>query len=113
MTDPDQDARWAAEDAGLEARAADDDPAGLVAHSRAPKAPAQVYTVRIPVERLAELRLLAADRGVPPSVLLRSWAIEHLDAERTGRSGGIRMVPESELVATLRSVVREELAKGA
>ncbi len=113
MTDPERDATWAAEDAALEARAAADDPAGLVAHRRPPTAPAQVYTVRIPVDRLAELRQVAAERAVPPSVLLRSWAIEQLDAERAGGPAGSRMVPESELVATLRSVVREELAKEA
>ncbi|MGH9068516.1 MAG: hypothetical protein ACRD0J_13670 [Acidimicrobiales bacterium] len=113
MTKTERKATWATEDAALEARAAADDPTGLVPHRRPPKAPAQVYTVRIPVDRLDELRRVAVDRGVPPSVLLRSWAIEHLDAERAGSPAGTRMVSESELVATLRSVVREELAKGA
>lgn len=109
MTDIDTQ-HMAAEDSAVEARAADDDPEGLVAHLRPPKAPSQVYTVRIPTNRLAQLRQLADERGVPPSVLLRSWAIAHLDAEQHESGTGQRMVSEPELLAALRTVVREELA---
>lgn len=109
MIDAERDAIWETENAALETRAEADDSAGLVPHRRPAEGPAQVYTVRIPVDRLAELRRVAADRGIPPSVLLRSWAIERLDVER---SGGPRLLSESELLATLRTVVREEMAKG-
>ena len=42
--------------------------------------PSQVYTVRIPVSRLRELRLIAEELGEPPSTLIRRWVLERLDA---------------------------------
>lgn len=45
------------------------------------KDPSQVYSVRLPVNRLEELRQVAARQHVTPSALLRRWAIERLDAE--------------------------------
>jgi len=47
-----------------------------------PRSPAQVYSVRIPVDRLEELRGVAASRGVPPSTLLREWVLNRLDEQR-------------------------------
>ena len=44
--------------------------------------PAQVYSLRIPVRRLAELREVADAQGVEPSVLMRRWVLDRLDAER-------------------------------
>lgn len=41
----------------------------------------QVYSVRIPVARLAQLRKLADERGVAPTVLLRQFVLERLDVE--------------------------------
>ena len=43
--------------------------------------PAQVYSVRIPVGRIEELRQLAQARGVAPTALLRQFVIERLDVE--------------------------------
>lgn len=43
----------------------------------------QVYSVRIPVERLAQLRRLADERDVAPTVLLRQFVLERLDQETT------------------------------
>lgn len=43
----------------------------------------QVYSVRIPVDRLAQLRRLADERGVAPTVLLRQFVLERLDVETT------------------------------
>jgi hypothetical protein len=40
-----------------------------------------VYGIRLPAERITQLRQLAEARGVEPSVLARAWVIEHLDAE--------------------------------
>lgn len=53
-------------------------------HSRSVRqgrTPSQVYSIRVPVERLEEIRNLAATRGVPPTVMLREWIIEYLDRE--------------------------------
>ena len=43
--------------------------------------PSQVYSVRVPVERLEQLRKLAAERGVAPTALLRQFVVERLDQE--------------------------------
>ena len=40
-----------------------------------------MYSVRIPVERLAQLREVADRLGVAPSVLLRRFVLERLDQE--------------------------------
>jgi len=45
-----------------------------------PRDPAQVYSVRIPVGRLEQLRTRAVKEGVAPSALIRQWVIERLDA---------------------------------
>src|SRR5262249_9109909 len=50
-------------------------------HGRQPASdPSQVYTVRIPVSRLRELRAIAAELGEPPATLIRRWVLERLDA---------------------------------
>lgn len=49
-----------------------------------PRQPSQVYTVRVPVDRLEALRELAGDRGENPSSLMREWVLERLDAEVAG-----------------------------
>jgi hypothetical protein len=41
----------------------------------------QVYSVRIPVDRLAQLRRLADERDVAPTALLRQFVLERLDQE--------------------------------
>lgn len=41
----------------------------------------QVYSIRVPVERLEQVRCLASERGVPPTVMLRQWVLTQLDAE--------------------------------
>ena len=43
--------------------------------------PSQVYSVRIPVDRLEQLRALAAERNVAPTALLRQFVLERLDVE--------------------------------
>lgn len=47
------------------------------------KDPSQVYSVRVPVDRIDQLRELALERGVPPTALMRQWVVERLDAEAT------------------------------
>jgi hypothetical protein len=46
-----------------------------------PREASQVYSIRVPVERLEELRSIAADRGLRPSSLMRDWIIERLKSE--------------------------------
>lgn len=50
------------------------------------KDPSQVYSVRLPVDRLEELRLIASRNHVAPSALMRRWVIEQLDRELDHRS---------------------------
>ena len=49
--------------------------------------PSQVYAVRIPLSRLRELRELAEQLDVPPTVLIRQWVIERLDEVDGDRDG--------------------------
>lgn len=59
---------------------------------RPPKQPSQVYSIRVPVERLEQLRKLAEQRHVAPSALIREWVVERLDTE-IGRPS-VRQVAE-------------------
>lgn len=43
-----------------------------------------VYGLRLPTERIEQLRRLAAARGVEHSVLARQWVIEQLDRAEAG-----------------------------
>jgi hypothetical protein len=84
--------------------------------ARPSREPAQVYSLRIPVEWLEQLRSHAADRHMTPSALMRAWVIERLEAEATeeaapddaNRPGsGSSKFP----MQTLRLVIREELER--
>jgi hypothetical protein len=62
-----------------------------VRHVRRPRRdPSQVYTLRIPVDRLAKLRQVVHADGVEPSALMRQWVLDRLDAERAPRRGDRR-----------------------
>ncbi len=77
----------------------------------------QVYSVRIPVDRLAQLRQLADERNVAPTALLRQFVLERLDvetaptapAELPGRDphelrlGPSRMAPTADVVQLRRT----------
>src|ERR1035441_6859356 len=52
-----------------------------------PRDPAQVYSLRIPVAQIEELRQLAADKGVTPSALMREWVLERMAAEKAAQLG--------------------------
>jgi hypothetical protein len=41
----------------------------------------QVYSIRIPVGKLEELRQLASSKGEQPTALMRKWILERLDRE--------------------------------
>lgn len=48
---------------------------------RPPKEPSQIYSLRLPASVVEKVRLLAASKGEPPTVLLREWVLEHLEQE--------------------------------
>lgn len=51
------------------------------------KKPAQVYSVRIPIDRIEELKALAAARGTRPSTLIRHIVERELDNARPSVRG--------------------------
>lgn len=55
--------------------------APLVRNRTRAKEPAQVYSLRIPVDHLEDLRQLAAARNVAPTALMRRWILDRLDVE--------------------------------
>lgn len=63
-----------------ESVAEEEEPTGQRARAQAGD-PSQVYSVRIPVDRLDQLRRLAEDRGIRPTALLRQFVLDRLDAE--------------------------------
>ncbi len=65
-----------------DAEATSDDELDWRRHQEPAKNPTAVYSVRIPVDRIEELRQLAAERGVQPTVLSRNWVLAQLDAAR-------------------------------
>jgi hypothetical protein len=44
-----------------------------------PRAPSQVYSLRIPVDKLELLRQIAAEHNELPSALMRRWILERLE----------------------------------
>ena len=60
-----------------------DEELGWTRHREPAKSPTAVYSVRIPVDRIEELRQLAADRDVQPTALIRTWVLAQLDAARS------------------------------
>lgn len=70
--------------AAADAEAHRDAEVDWVPHEAPSKSPAAVYSVRIPVDRIEELRRLATDRGIAPTALIRTWVLAQLDAARIG-----------------------------
>lgn len=58
-----------------------------------PKDPSQVYSIRIPVSRLAELQLLAGRRAQQPTALMREFVLDRLDAEHEAPVLTLRLAP--------------------
>jgi hypothetical protein len=73
------------------------------AKPRRPTSPSQVYSVRVPADRLEELRRVAAKRGLQPSTLLRKWVIERLDEERVTSERSVVVYKRGVLLATTAS----------
>jgi hypothetical protein len=74
----------AAEAEEAERHADEDDHGPSYRRKHPPRDPAQVYSLRIPVAQIEELRQLAAGKGVTPSALMREWVLERMAAERAG-----------------------------
>ncbi|MGH3840532.1 MAG: hypothetical protein ACRDS0_03670 [Pseudonocardiaceae bacterium] len=66
-----------------DAEATPDEELDWTRHREPAKAPTAVYSVRIPVDRIEELRRLAAERDVQPTALIRTWVLTQLDAARS------------------------------
>lgn len=82
-------------------------PSPVRARGRA-KDPSQVYSVRIPVERIEQLRQLAEARQETPSGLLRRWVLERLALEVEGRGAE---GPSSDLELLIDGAVARALAR--
>lgn len=59
----------------------DDPPRPMFRSKRQSMDPSQVFSVRIPVAKLEQLRLLAVEVGISQSELIRRWTLERLDVE--------------------------------
>src|SRR5260370_37734701 len=57
-----------------------------VRSSTIPQDPSQVYSMRIPVSRLEQLRRIAGTKGERRTALLRRWALERLSEEMSKAS---------------------------
>jgi hypothetical protein len=123
------------EEAALAETEEDSDDDVWVRSRRPPKAPSMVYSVRIPVSRVEELRRVATEAGMEPSAMVRQWVLDRLDSELSeeGRavegvksalehvlkafkrkddsSWGVLLTPDSESLLTV--VPRPALAKRA
>jgi hypothetical protein len=70
--------------------------------ARPPRDPSQVYSLRMPVDRLGTLRRIADEQGVNPTALMRSWVLERL-AQEEREEGQRQLVDEMrQLVAHFR-----------
>lgn len=78
-----------------------------------PRAPAQVYSVRIPVDRLAELKALADSQDVAPSTMIRDWVLERLDSEKDPSTLESIAEDAAKATARLRSAIKRRRDKEA
>ncbi|PZS40363.1 MAG: hypothetical protein DLM62_03335 [Pseudonocardiales bacterium] len=54
-------------------------PSGTSRSRRSPQDPAQVYSIRIPVDRIDQLRQAAEREGTTASALIRKLVVDYLD----------------------------------
>lgn len=95
MTDPDIAKMLAEEAERAEREDEEEEKSGRFKYFRPapPKDPSQIYSVRIPVSRLEELRLLAESRGDQPTALMREFVLDRLDAEHEAPVLTLRLAP--------------------
>lgn len=72
-----------------------------------PRGPAQVYSVRIPVDRLAELKALAESNNLAPSTMIRDWVLERLDSEHDPSTLESIAEEAAKATARLKSAIRK------
>lgn len=85
----------------VEARRARGERGGPLHRGRPPRKPAQVYSLRMPVEWLEQLRRAAEQAGVSPSALMREWVLERLTGEAR----------DAVAMEVLRGLVRDEVSR--
>ncbi|MFA5890601.1 MAG: hypothetical protein WDA27_06585 [Actinomycetota bacterium] len=76
----------------------------------------QVYSIRIPVARIAELEEVAAARGEPPRTMLREWVLDRLECETHGtkrKPAGDVASKKKRSIRTPRSGAPQRRAAGA
>lgn len=76
-----------------------DDEVSLVRSRRVPREPSQVYSLRVPVDKLEELRIHAERQHLNPSALMRLWVLERLERETS----------HTDLPQLVRKAVHDEL----
>ncbi len=71
-------------------------------------APSQVYSIRVPVDRLEQVRRLASERNVAPTTMLRQWVLTQLDHElgRESSAEGARTTVATDAGALHHAVKR-------
>lgn len=72
--------------------------------------PSQVYSVRIPVDRIEQLRQAAMARGTTPSALIRELVVRFLDDQPATEVAGGDVAP---LMRDIEDVVRAHLVNPA
>jgi hypothetical protein len=90
----------------------DPDVSRYVPHQRPPRDP--VYSLRLPRERIEELRAVAEARGMDASTLARQWIVDQLDAANRFRDRGaerwerdLRATTKEDQAAHLRHLLDE------
>lgn len=53
----------------------------IFVRARPSREPSQIYSIRLPVSAIEQLRCLALTEGEAPTALLRQWVLERLDTE--------------------------------
>ena len=79
----------------------DEPPGPMFRSKRSSVDPSQVYSVRMPVGKLEQLRQLAVKAEMNPSSLMRQWILERLEEEGSGGRDEKR----------LRRIIREEVER--
>lgn len=82
--------------------------AGDYAKPLPPRGPAQVYSVRIPVDRLTELKALADSQDVAPSTMIRDWVLERLDSEKDPSTLESIAEEAAKVTARLKSAIKRQ-----
>jgi hypothetical protein len=105
-----------AHEAALAEEAETDTGGTYVRSRRRPKDPAQVYSLRVPVDRLDLVRQLAEQENTTQAALLRKWVLERLDQE-LARTRGATITPDNErllaLVEEIRAAIMQRSQAGS